>query len=125
MQMTSKEFRHGHLLSIIKKYGSIERLAAATGMNPQHLSQLKNKTRGIGDKTARKIESALGMPEGAMDRPPADADVNDELIYLFSAVDEDTAINAVAESIPHMSDAGVRRLTAALLSRLSTPEDEK
>lgn len=117
--MTSKDFRHSHLIKLIDDYGSIERLAAVTGMNPQHLSQLKNRTRGIGDKTARKIEGALGWPEGAMDRPPEGENLDDELAYLLKVLPESEAILAIVDAIPDMSEEGVKRLTAALLQRLS------
>lgn len=124
MDMTSKAFRQAHLLKLIEQYGTIEALAPVIGLGPQYISQLKNGTRGIGDKTARKIEVALGWPEGALDRPPPGENVNDELIYLFRNADEDAAINAVSEALPNMSEEGIRRLTAALLSRLNTPSDD-
>ena len=67
--MDNKERRRQHLLIAITRAGSIEELAASTEANPKHLSQLKNGTRGIGDKFARKMESKLGLRPGAWDQP--------------------------------------------------------
>ena len=123
MNMTSTSFRQAHLLSLIEEAGSIEALSARLGMSPQYLSQLKNGTRGIGHRTARKIEKAAGLPEGAMDLPPVGDDVDAELDYLLSSVDEDAAIKAISEVVPRLSDESISKLTVALLSRLQPPED--
>lgn len=121
MQVTSKEFRHSHLLNIISDMGTIEAVASKTGLNPQYLSQLKNRTRGIGDKTARKIEASMGWPEGAMDRPPDGENLDDELAYLLKTMPEKDVIHAIVDVVPGMSEAGLREFTAALLSRLNNP----
>lgn len=125
MDMTSKEFRHTHLMRLLGEYGTIEALAELSGINPQYLSQCKNQTRGIGNKTARRLEAAVGWPEGAMDRPPEGADQDSELVYLLNTLPGDTVANAVAEAIPGMSEDGVQRLTTALLSRLNRPADSQ
>lgn len=70
LEMDNKECRHRHLVAAIERFGTIERLAAATETNPKHLSQLKNRTRNVGDKMARKMEKGLNLPNGAWDRPP-------------------------------------------------------
>lgn len=119
VEMTASDFRHAHLLEAIEQYGTIERLAKAVGLSAQYLSQLKNGTRGIGHKTARKLEAALGWPDGAMDRPPSGGALDSELAYLLKNMPEDSAVNVIAEALPDMSERGVRALTAALLGRLS------
>ena len=74
--MDNKERRRQYLLRAIARAGSIEDLAAQTETNPKHLSQLKNGTRGIGDKFCRKMEEKLGLKRGAWDQTLADEDVN-------------------------------------------------
>lgn len=119
MDMTATEFRHAHLLDAIQKHGSIENLARATEMNPQYISQLNTGARGIGHKTARKFEKALGLPDGAWDRPP-DGDLMDgTLVYLMKTLPENDTVNAIAETLPQLSDSSVKRIAAVLVGRLS------
>ena len=66
---TSKDFRHQHLMRAIESYGSIEALSAIADLSPQYISQLKARVRNVGDRTARKFESAMGVDEGIWDHP--------------------------------------------------------
>lgn len=68
------ENRRQHLILAIAEFGGIERLSAATGVGPKYLSQLKNGTRNIGDATVEKLESALGIRDGAWDEPAPSVD---------------------------------------------------
>lgn len=97
--MTSKEFRYSHLIRILTEYGTIEAMAKACSMNPAYISQMKNKTRGIGDKTARNIEAALGMREGEMDIPFAEStdSTEDEIISLFRGLSTEGKKIAIAQ----------------------------
>lgn len=124
-RMTAKEFRHRHLMKAIDDHGSIELLAKATGFSPQYLSQLKNGTRGIGHKTARKIEASLGWSEGHMDRPLVGESLDVELAYLLKTMPENSSVKAVIEALPSMSREGIQSLTAALLQRLSVSLDSQ
>lgn len=123
MQMTTKDFRHSHLLRAISDCGTIEKLSKLTELSPQYLSQLKSRTRGIGDKTARKIEKGMKWPEGVMDRPIAGDDLDKELAYLLNTMPEDQAIQAMVDAVPGLSRDGVNILTTALLTRLNEPSD--
>jgi transcriptional regulator with XRE-family HTH domain len=125
MEMTAKEFRHRHLLKAIDEHGSIENLAKRVGLSPQYLSQLKNETRGIGHKTARKIEIALGWAEGDMDRPLDGEALDAELAYLLNTMPEGDTVKAIIEAMPLMSPDGIKSLTAALLQRLSAASDSQ
>ncbi|WP_020208257.1 LexA family transcriptional regulator [Gilvimarinus chinensis] len=69
-EMDIKEIRRQHLLRSISQFGSIEALADRTGANSKHVSQLKNGTRNIGDRFARKMEAALGLSVGDWDKSP-------------------------------------------------------
>lgn len=120
MDMTAGKFRQSHLLAAIREHGSIENLAKALEMSPQYLSQLKNGTRGIGHKTARKIEHGLGWPEGTMDHPLAMKALEGGLAFLLISSPESEALNAITEAVPRLSEEGVRTLAAALLERMTS-----
>ena len=70
--MNIKEIRTQNLLQLIEDAGSMQALAERAQrveetINANYLSQLKNGTKGMGDKYARKLESALGLPTDWMD----------------------------------------------------------
>jgi len=62
-----EEFRRERLLELKNQHGSIAKLAENVGVTAGYISQLLNKHRPITEKTARKIESALGLKENWMD----------------------------------------------------------
>lgn len=73
--MTIEEIRRARLLLLIAKFGGVGSLADRLGMNRAQVSQWKNgspdsktgKPREIHSLSARRIEKALGLPEGWMD----------------------------------------------------------
>jgi plasmid maintenance system antidote protein VapI len=65
--MENKVVRRLNLAALEKKHGTLEAVAEATGTKAAHLSQIKNGTRGMGDKVARRIEAAIGEGAGWMD----------------------------------------------------------
>lgn len=72
---TSGEIRRENLLIATERMGTASRLAEAAGVSAAYLSQVKNqhpesktgKPKAMGDDVARRIEAALGEPEGWMD----------------------------------------------------------
>lgn len=118
--MTSSEFRHAHLLLLIEQCGSVDAFAEKVGLAPSYASQLKTSKRGVGNKTARKIESAMGLPRGIMDTPPG-LNTSLELGTLLASMPEDQAIEAITQSLGEISPEGLKKLTTALLSELSKP----
>lgn len=62
--------RRANLLALEKRFGTLAALEERTGVSASYLSQLK-KFRHMGDKTARRLEKKLNLPEGWMDGPPA------------------------------------------------------
>lgn len=65
--MAASEFRRTNLESLIQEYGTIERLSDLSDQSPSYISQVRNGTRNMGNKVARKVESELGLPAGWMD----------------------------------------------------------
>ncbi len=71
----SSDIRHANLLLAIRRIGSARKLADLAEVNAAYLSQVKSgspesktgKPKTMGDDVARKIEDALGEPEGWMD----------------------------------------------------------
>lgn len=119
MLMTASEFRRAHLVRQIDRHGTTDHLSEVVGLAPSYLSQLKTGKRGMGARTARKIEAALGLPTGAFDVPPPGHDLDRELERLLAEMPESEAIAIITDAIPTLSEEGVRHLTAALLSRMS------
>lgn len=78
--MDIKNIRHQNLNKLIGEYilegYTKAQIAEKIGVPPSQLSQLSgtNAVRNIGDKIARRIESAMGLPHGWMDSQRADVD---------------------------------------------------
>jgi transcriptional regulator with XRE-family HTH domain len=75
MQMTKKknlspvhDWRRQNLERLISEYGSIAEVARKTGMSDSYLSQVRNRTRGMGHIVAFSIEKELGLETGWMSR---------------------------------------------------------
>lgn len=70
--MTDKEIyeaRRASLVALATKFTSLRALAEASETDPAHLSQIKNRTRTMGEAVARRMEHQLGLPVGCMDGP--------------------------------------------------------
>lgn len=68
--MDIKQIRHANLLLLLApKDMSAEAFAHACGSSSSAISQVKNKTRNIGDNLARRIEEAMNKQHGWMDTP--------------------------------------------------------
>lgn len=59
--------RKDRLKLLINEYGSISAFGKRYGFDATYLSQMLNGHRSVGEKTARKIESATGKPAGWLD----------------------------------------------------------
>jgi transcriptional regulator with XRE-family HTH domain len=124
MQMTVTEFRRAHLVLMIHKAGKAQDFAEEVGLGPSYVSQLVNGNREVGHKTARKIEMKMGLPKGAMDLPP-DGSTDEMLVALFHTMSEDKILSAFSTAMPHLSQDGLRTLSAALLAQLTAPASQK
>lgn len=51
------------------KHGRISEFADAYDLNPSLISQLLNRSRDMGEKLARKLETQLGLPYLSLDNP--------------------------------------------------------
>lgn len=87
--MNNKDIRRQNLEALIKESGSIVALANKTETAPAYLSQLLNQApsgnkspRGMGDKTARKLEDRCGKPSGWMDNLHDES--GGEYVYITS-----------------------------------------
>ena len=123
MRMTATEFRKHHLLQAIAECKSIESLARRTDLAPQYISQLKSGVRGIGNKTARKIENAMSWKLGCMDVPPLnDEQVGRDFTSMLGEVTDDQLLAAILESLPRLTDADANRLLVqVLLGQIEKP----
>jgi transcriptional regulator with XRE-family HTH domain len=68
IHMDISKIRHDNLDALISQYGSIEAVATAADVSASYLSQIKNGTRGMGSRFARKLEAALSLPNGWFDQ---------------------------------------------------------
>lgn len=69
--MKESEARKENLMRLIELRfdGSQVRFADSAGMTPSYISQMLTGYRNIGERTARKIERAIGLPEKYLDQP--------------------------------------------------------
>ncbi|MDZ7809236.1 MAG: hypothetical protein U5L11_02655 [Arhodomonas sp.] len=79
--MNTKAHRRDALAQLVAHYGGgtnvglAKRLElGAYKMNPIHIGQLLNQKREMAEETARRIETALGLETGWMDKDPAAPD---------------------------------------------------
>lgn len=88
--MNNKDIRCQNLELLEKEYVTLAALAEHVDISPAYLSQIKNKApsgkdktpRGMGDKTARKLEDRCGKPSGWMDNLHDDS--GGEYVYITS-----------------------------------------
>ena len=66
--MDIQTLRQQRLLDLIESHKTIEALADKAGVNSRYLSQIKNGSRRMGAKFARKLEKNLSLPEYWLDR---------------------------------------------------------
>jgi len=66
-RMNVKEIRRINMLTLIEEVGSQKRLGELTDTPPSYFSQVKNRTRAMGDSVAYRIESMLKKSAGWMD----------------------------------------------------------
>ena len=73
--MEIKDIRRNNLLALLSGFASIRAFADRTGVPAAYISQIKNEAggRGMGSKTARTIEEALGLATGYMDQAHTDS----------------------------------------------------
>jgi hypothetical protein len=66
---TIQEVRRANLRRVIEKNGGAASVARMLGLSgPSHLSQILSGHRPFTEKTARKFEAKLGMPEYSFDQ---------------------------------------------------------
>jgi transcriptional regulator with XRE-family HTH domain len=61
------DIRRDRLTGLLPRYETQANLARAIGIAPTYLYQLLRGLKGIGEGRARRIESALDLPEGYLD----------------------------------------------------------
>lgn len=67
---TIREIRRDNLIRLASGFKSKRQFALSTGLVPAHLSQLLSGAREMGEDVARRIETALGLTQGAMSLEP-------------------------------------------------------
>lgn len=105
MMSTVKETRRKNLLALIgDQKGAQALLAREMDVEPAYVSQLASggsSSRGIGDRTARKIERARGLPRGWMDQAHdsavAPVALELQLIQMFKALPTAAKLQAVEQ----------------------------
>lgn len=65
---TIHDLRHANLESLVGAAKSQREFADRVDLAPAYVSQMLLKRRGIGERTARKIEAAMRLPMGWMDQ---------------------------------------------------------
>jgi hypothetical protein len=73
---TISEIRRANIRLLVEQRGGLTKLSRILGYkNPSFLSQMLSETgatREVTERTARKIEEALGLPADQIDQPPED-----------------------------------------------------
>lgn len=113
----TKQIRLENLKILIDQmggHGAQRKLSDVTGISSQYINNLLRGDRVIGEKTARKIEQALQLPDGWMDRS---SDVQESANDV--GLDEETLRLALAIQSLSSKD---RSTLQALVDSLAQPK---
>lgn len=69
--MDTADTRYQNILALLNGYEHDAQFADAAGISTSYLSQIKTRTRNLGEKAARRIEINLGLDTGKLDEPGA------------------------------------------------------
>lgn len=75
--MEIAEIRRQNLRKLVDAHGTQQDFSNGIGMSVQYINQLLNGHRNIGEKTARKIESAAKIPKLTLDIEPSGLEVRE------------------------------------------------
>lgn len=67
--MNTADTRYRNILALLRGYEHDAQFAEAAGISTSYLSQIKNRSRNLGEKAARNIEANLGFAEHSLDDP--------------------------------------------------------
>lgn len=115
-------FRRKNLEDLIQSEsdGVKKAFAERTGLAPAHVSQMVNGTREVGEKVARRIEQAIGLPAGYMDVDHESETVIQENIQF----DTDAGPRVLFSRKPKVPERhGIRERIGSIFRR-TTDEDE-
>lgn len=71
-----------HIIGSPGKHGRIAEFAEKHGQDASYISQLLNKNRNMGEKAARKIERAIGLPPLTLDNPITNEIAEKSALYI-------------------------------------------
>lgn len=69
---TKDDVRLENLNALVSEFGSAAAVAERASTSPVYISQLRNRTRSIGNTLARRLEKACGKPNGWLDNDHAE-----------------------------------------------------
>ena len=69
--MDTADTRYQNIQALLNRYEHDAQFADAAGISTSYLSQIKTRTRNLGEKAARRIEINLGLETGKLDEPGA------------------------------------------------------
>lgn len=95
--MDTSEIRLSNLRHLLGSYPTQKEFSRAVGMSVQYLNSLLKQRQALGEKTARKIELALSLEPGWLDRDVRDSqrvssspaglvEMDQELVHLALAM---------------------------------------
>jgi SOS-response transcriptional repressor LexA len=115
--MDIKQIRLRNLRMLIVEAGTIANLARLSSTAPAYLSQILNslptstgRPRSVGDKLARKLESAMDKPYGWMDQGSHDASESTsapgDMVRYVPRIEEPEIVEYIARPIHEMDKPG-------------------
>lgn len=95
-----QQIRRQNLLALIGN-NTMAEYAREHDLDASYLSQIKNGSRGFGEKAARKMEEKIGLPKYALDIKAGES---------LACATEEELIGAVAEVLPRLSGEAKKKL---------------
>lgn len=111
-----REIRRQHLMRLLDGYPTQRKFAEAVGLAPAHISQMVTATREIGNTVARRIEQALGLALGSLDRAEPMESVDLDLLLKQTLTSDKLKLLRDYEQLSPRHQEMVRETAAAYVS---------
>lgn len=109
-----QKHRRANLKRLVADYPTQREFGEAAGLSVAQISHILTEVRGMGEEVARRIEGALGLPLGWMDRADPDREPAPDTLPAALPADQAKLLTDYARLSPQ-HQAMIRETAAAYL----------
>lgn len=100
---TKDEVRLENLNALVSEFGSAAAVAERASTSAVYISQLRNRTRSIGNTLARRLEAACGKPNGWLDNDHSAGPKPRVASHSLKLLDQDLWVAAISDELTIVS----------------------